>query len=216
MVSIAEVKEQLASLDQQVEILIGGIPASFKTSVATHLASQLGLSMIGTDQLRALARVYDDNPFLQGTTHTRWQLLGGSDYLVEGFLKQGEVMQPIIEAARDYHRARGEHCVIEGVHVVPGLTSPPKVGIQLLMVIDDPHLQQARMHHKFSRDPEEAVLWTDEKTQQLQVIEQELVSRASAIARDSYQINAQQELNNCQQQALTVLVDNLTSRGVLN
>lgn len=168
----------LTPLPVPLEILIGGIPGSYKSSLALRLAVELRLSLAGTDQLRALARRYDSDPLLQGKTHDRYKLFGGAEeFLLEGFLGQCGLMQPPIRAVRDYHRQRGEGCVIEGVHVVPGMTDPAQPGLMLILSLDSAEKQLERMLMKRRYAPL-MEQWTRAKAQESIRIQKMLVDNA--------------------------------------
>jgi len=185
------------------EILIGGVPGSYKTSLASRLCADLRMPGAGTDELRAVARSYDTDPFLSGKTHDRWQLLGDVEaFLLEGFLRQAEAMQPAVRAVRDYHRRRDENCLIEGVHIVPGL-SDPSDGVMLIMALSSAETQLRRMISKRRQAPGMEP-WTQSKADQSMRI-QELLLENAARATGVVVLDADGDLDDCLRQAKEVI-----------
>src|ERR1035437_435864 len=105
-----------------LEVLIGGVPGTLKTTTAVLLGSRLDLPVVGTDQMRAVQRVYDDSPFLLGTTHTRWELLGTEEEnLTTGVLLQSELVRTAVLEVEGENLSRAQGQIIEGVHLIPQL-----------------------------------------------------------------------------------------------
>jgi 2-phosphoglycerate kinase len=174
-----DLAQVLQASNRPVEVLIGGIPGTFKSSTALRLAAELGVGVAGCDELRNTAQHYDKDPILAGETHTRWRLIGGPEHLVDGFLAQARLMTPLLDRIRDWRLNRGEHLVVEGVHVIPGMSAAPAIGVAALLIVN-PAVEIARMQQKFARVPDIAARWDEHKGTALAEIQAELVGRARA------------------------------------
>lgn len=162
-------------------VLIGGVPGTLKTSTAVALAASSASAVAGTDELREVLRLYDADPFLAGTTHTRWQLLG--DYtqarLIEGHRRQALALQPAVSQVIAKRQARGEALVVEGVHLLPSLYAEAP-GRRVLLVDHDAERLRQRLEAKFPLRPDLAARWQEDKVAQLLDLQEALVADAQA------------------------------------
>ena len=169
-------RSALNELEDPVEVLIGGVPGTLKTSTATLLGASLGIPVVGTDQIRAVQRIYDPSPFLAGETHTRWELLGDeASNLTRGVSRQSELVREAVLDASAENLRRGEHFIFEGAHLLPQLY--PKAPRRLRVLLYDQNLERLarRMRGKFAHREELADRWGEEKVEQLGAIQQWLL-----------------------------------------
>lgn len=117
-------RRKINSLEKPLVIFIYGTPGARKSSTAVRLAAKLGIKVaIGTDQIRDILKLCLKNPFLEGPTHNRWQLIGQRtpENMVKGYLAQAELVKTAVLEVLKLAAYRGENMIIEGVHLFPGL-----------------------------------------------------------------------------------------------
>lgn len=117
-------QRKIESLKKPLVIFVCGVPGTRKSSTAVQLAAKLGIKIvIGTDQIRDVLRPHINNPFLEGATHNRWQLIGERTpgNIIKGYLTQSALLKRDIMTILELARNRGENIIIEGVHLFPGL-----------------------------------------------------------------------------------------------
>jgi len=137
-------------------LLLGGVPGTLKTSTTHRLAALGGFFAVSsTDDLREALLLSSSDPFLAGTSHTRYELLGEytPERLFEGFKRQALCLQPAVTALLARARLRGCDTVVEGVHVLPSLYEQEEVLTVLLVERDFERLQH-RLEDKFPTRPE--------------------------------------------------------------
>ena len=123
----------LSRMHKPLIILIGGSTGVGKSTIATMLASRLGIvRIVSTDAVREIMRVFFSSE-LMPTIHTssfsagdalRQPLPEDVDPVVAGFREQ--TLSVMVGARALINRAitEGTHLIIEGTHVAPGFVKP--------------------------------------------------------------------------------------------
>jgi 2-phosphoglycerate kinase len=150
-------------------LLLGGIPGTLKTSTALRLAADGDFfAAVSTDDLREALRQRSDDPFLAGTSHTRFELLG--EYtparLFEGFKRQAVLLQPSVEAVLRRAQERGCSSIVEGVHILPSLYRDADLP-QVVLVERDRERLKSRLLGKFPTRPGLRARFDEPKLDQL-------------------------------------------------
>jgi len=131
--------------DKPLLVLLGGVPGSGKSSVATDLANSLGIVRTqSTDMLREVMRVLIPqrvSPLLHTSSFNAGAALGrdelpgapGAEPLVYGFQRQCELVEVACQAV--LQRAIGERVsmIVEGVHIRPTLLQHIATGDALIV-----------------------------------------------------------------------------------
>ena len=150
-------------------VLLGGVPGVLKTSTAIRLAATGGFhALTSTDDLREALRLSSPDPFLEGVSHTRYELLGEytPERLFQGFRRQAELLCPAVRAVVSRAQARGCDCVVEDVHLLPSLYADLDALLVVLVERDFERLQR-RLEAKFPDRPALAARFDEQKLTQL-------------------------------------------------
>lgn len=138
-------------LDQPLIILLGGATGVGKSTIATMLASRLGITrVIPTDAIREVMRsLFTEDIF--PTLHTssfdaarlvRHPLTRSADPVIVGFRDQASAVAVGIEALVQRALSEGTDLIVEGAHVVPGFLDEKRfrgeaVIVPMLVTVDD-------------------------------------------------------------------------------
>jgi 2-phosphoglycerate kinase len=138
-------------LEQPLIILLGGATGVGKSTIATMLASRLGITrVIPTDAIREVMRsLFTEDIF--PTLHTssfdaarlvRHPLTRSADPVVVGFRDQASAVAVGIEALVQRAVSEGTDLIVEGAHVVPGFLDDKRfhgeaVIVPMLVTVDD-------------------------------------------------------------------------------
>ncbi|MBM3233724.1 hypothetical protein FJZ19_01380 [Candidatus Pacearchaeota archaeon] len=123
-------------------ILIGGVPGTGKSTLATELAKSFGIEhVIHTDIIRDVMRSYEDktkNPLLFDVSHKCWKYFGelNNCNVIKGFFEHTFLMKSIIKKLIFNNIKAGTSAVIEGVHITPflALEIPKNIPIFILSI----------------------------------------------------------------------------------
>jgi 2-phosphoglycerate kinase len=144
-------------LDLPLVVLIGGATGVGKSTIATMLASRLGITrVIPTDAIREVLRAGFTKEIFP-TLHTssfdaarlvRHPLPRGADPVVVGFRDQASAVAVGVEALARRAIEEGTDLIIEGAHVVPGfLDGEPFAGqavvVPIVVTVDDEELHRS-------------------------------------------------------------------------
>ncbi len=176
--------------DRPLIVLIGGTTGVGKSSVATQLASRLGIvRIVSTDAVREVMRGMVSAELLP-TLHVSsfrtgevWDQLvrPDTDLVLAGFVRQATVVASGVQHLLRRAVVEQSDLILEGVHLLPGgleLPSPDEaVVVQLVLVLDD--VQAHRSHflgrrESSARPPQRYLDYFGE----IRRIQEELVRRA--------------------------------------
>jgi 2-phosphoglycerate kinase len=151
---------ELAELDLPIIVLIGGATGTGKSTVATEVAYRLGITRVtSTDFVRQTLRAFFSPEFMPSIHYSSFEAGKGLrsaeeeevDPLLHGFLDQTRNVLVGVNAAIERSLAEGWSTVLEGVHLVPGMTAPiaDALVVQCVLAIDS---EDAHASHFWIRD----------------------------------------------------------------
>ncbi len=147
----------VTQLDVPLVVLIGGATGVGKSTIATMLASRLGITrVVPTDAVREVMRAMFSED-LMPTLHTssfdaarlvRHPLPRSADPVIIGFREQASAVAVGVEALISRAAEEGTDLIVEGAHVVPGFVdeTPFKgraVVVPLVVTVDDEELHRS-------------------------------------------------------------------------
>jgi 2-phosphoglycerate kinase len=174
--------ESVRRLDLPMIILIGGTTGVGKSTIATQLASRLGITrVVSTDAVREVLRsafTPEMFPTLYSSSFTadeavRQPIPHSGDRLIIGFREQAAAVAVGAQALIDRAIAEGTDLILEGAHLVPGflegVDTDKAVIVSLLLVVDDEDLHRSHFHWR-SRDarPKDRYLKNFKKIRRIQ------------------------------------------------
>jgi 2-phosphoglycerate kinase len=149
--------QEVARLDVPIVVLIGGATGVGKSTIATMLASRLGITrVIPTDAIREVLRsAFTEDIF--PTIHTssfdaarlvRHPLPRGADPVVVGFRDQASAVAVGVDALLRRAIEEGTNLIIEGAHLVPGFLDRKQfegeaVVVPMVVTVDDEELHRS-------------------------------------------------------------------------
>jgi 2-phosphoglycerate kinase len=112
--------------DRPLVILIGGATGTGKSTVATKIAYELGITRLtSTDSIRQTLRAFFSRDFMPTIHYSSFAagdaLPDADDPLVTGFLEQSRTVLVGVQASIERAVQEGWSIIFEGVHLVPGL-----------------------------------------------------------------------------------------------
>lgn len=146
--------QQAQERDRPLILLIGGSTGAGKSTVATQVASKLGITrIVSTDAVRDVMRATISADLLPHLHVSSFEAVDAvevtsprvrveaSDPLLTGFLRQTRAVAIGIQQVLRRAVAEQVDTVIEGVHLVPGLLELPRpeeaIVVQVLLCIED-------------------------------------------------------------------------------
>jgi 2-phosphoglycerate kinase len=149
---------RLDRLERPLVVLIGGTTGVGKSTLATMLASRLGITrVIATDVIRQVLRAFFTAEAMPTVHHSAFEAGGVAGYRDQAE-RVGTGIAAIVERAAD----EAKPMVVEGVHVVPGGVHPRVrercVLVEALVVVDDPELHRAHFSMRPGSRPAERYL----------------------------------------------------------
>jgi 2-phosphoglycerate kinase len=180
---------RLRKLDHPLLVLIGGVTGVGKSTVATQLASRLGITrVIATDQLRQVVRAFFSHDFMPSVHHSSFNVASAlSAYAddasgtIAGFLRQAHDLAPGIDAL--VHRAAAEvtPLVLEGVHLLPEIPDrrlrTQVIDVQVLLAVRDEQAHRAHFHMRGMQTPRAPGRYLD-ALDRIRVLQDYLIERA--------------------------------------
>lgn len=152
----------VTQLEAPLVILIGGATGVGKSTIATMLASRLGMTrVIPTDAIREVMRAMLTET-LMPTLHTssfdaarlvRYPVPRGSDPTVIGFREQAAAVAVGIEALIARAAGEGTDLIVEGAHLVPGFVDEARfkgraVVVPIVVTVDDEEQHRSHFHSR--------------------------------------------------------------------
>jgi 2-phosphoglycerate kinase len=154
----------VAELDIPLIVLIGGATGVGKSTIATQLATRLGITrVVSTDAVREVLRsafTAEMFPTLYASsfdadTAVRQPIPHSGDRLIIGFREQAAAVSVGTQRLIDRSIAEGTDMILEGAHLVPGfleqIETSEAVIVPLLVVVDDEELHRSHFFRR-SRD----------------------------------------------------------------
>ena len=174
--------ESVAELDEPLIILIGGATGVGKSTIATQLATRLGITrVVSTDAVREVLRsaftaqmfptLYSSS--FEADSAVRQPIPSSGDRLIIGFREQAAAVAVGAQALIDRAVAEGTDMILEGAHLVPGflqsVDSEKAVIVSLLVTVDDEQIHRDHFHRR-SRDarPKDRYLKSFDKIRRIQ------------------------------------------------
>lgn len=156
--------QSVAELDIPLIILIGGATGVGKSTIATQLATRLGITrVVSTDAVREVLRsAFTAEMFptlyassFEADSAVRQPIPHSGDRLIIGFREQAAAVAVGAQALIDRALAEGTDMILEGAHLVPGflqsVDSDKAVIVSLLISVDDEELHRSHFYRR-SRD----------------------------------------------------------------
>lgn len=148
--------QSVAALDIPLIILIGGSTGSGKSTIATQLATRLGITrVVSTDAVREVLRsAFTQEMFptlytssFEADKAIRQPIPHTGDRLIIGFREQARAVAVGAQSLIDRAIAEGTDMIIEGAHLVPGflegVDSDEALIVPLLVVVEDEDLHRS-------------------------------------------------------------------------
>ncbi|MGH9150726.1 MAG: 2-phosphoglycerate kinase [Acidimicrobiales bacterium] len=151
--------QSINRLESPLVILLGGATGVGKSTIATMLASRLGITrIIPTDAIREVMRsMFSENllPTLQTSSFSadsvvRHPLPRSADPVIIGFSEQASAVAVGIEALVSRAIDEGTDVILEGAHIVPGFFDRSRfagkaVVVLMVVTIDDEELHRSHL-----------------------------------------------------------------------
>jgi 2-phosphoglycerate kinase len=149
-------------------VLLGGTTGVGKSTIATMLASRLGVNrVIATDVIRQVLRAFFTHEAMPTVHYSAFEAGG-----IAGYRDQAEHVGTGITAIVDRAANEAKPVVVEGVHVVPGGVHPRTrercVLVEALIVVEDQDLHRGHFSHRRGTRPAERYLANFEDIRRLQ------------------------------------------------
>lgn len=157
--------QSVAELDIPLIILLGGATGVGKSTIATQLATRLGITrVVSTDAVRQVLRsafTAEMFPTLYASSFeagdaVRQPIPHSGDRLIIGFREQAAVVAVGAQALIDRAIEEGTDIIIEGAHLVPGflesIESEDAVIVPLLVTMEDEELHRSHFYLR-AREP---------------------------------------------------------------
>jgi 2-phosphoglycerate kinase len=152
--------EALERLELPLLVLVGGATGTGKSTVATEVAHRLGITRVSsTDVVRQTMRAFFSHEFMPSIHYSSFEAgqamsgFGGDeeDPHLAGFLDQTRNVLVGVQAVLARALEEGYSLALEGVHIVPGMTVPPRGSLvcQVLLAIED---EEDHAAHFWTRD----------------------------------------------------------------
>ena len=153
--------QSVAELNIPLIILLGGATGAGKSTIATQLATRLGITrVVSTDAIREVLRstlTEEMFPTLYASSFeadkaVRQPIPHSGDRLIIGFREQAAAVAVGAQALIDRAIAEGTDMILEGAHLVPGflesIESDEAVIVPLLIAVEDEDLHRGHFYRR--------------------------------------------------------------------
>ena len=153
--------QSVAELNIPLIILLGGATGAGKSTIATQLATRLGITrVVSTDAIREVLRstlTEEMFPTLYASSFeadkaVRQPIPHSGDRLIIGFREQAAAVAVGGQALIDRAIAEGTDMILEGAHLVPGflesVESDEAVIVPLLVAVEDEDLHKSHFYRR--------------------------------------------------------------------
>lgn len=153
--------QSVAELNRPLIILLGGATGAGKSTIATQLATRLGITrVVSTDAIREVLRstlTEEMFPTLYASSFeadkaVRQPIPHSGDKLIIGFREQAAAVAVGAQALIDRAIAEGTDMILEGAHLVPGflesVESDEAVIVPLLVSVEDEELHKSHFYRR--------------------------------------------------------------------
>jgi 2-phosphoglycerate kinase len=149
---------RLDRLDRPLVVLIGGTTGVGNSTLATMLASRLGITrVIATDVIRQVLRAFFTHEAMPSVHYSAFEMGG-----VEGYADQAERVGTGVAAIVERAANEAKPVVVEGVHVLPGSLDRSLrsrcVPVEALLVVEDDERHRGHFSHRPGNRPAERYL----------------------------------------------------------
>lgn len=151
--------QSVAELDLPLIILIGGATGVGKSTIATQLATRLGITrVVSTDAVREVLRsAFTEQMFptlysssFEADEAVRQPIPHSGDRLIIGFREQAAAVAVGAQSLINRAIAEGTDLILEGAHLVPGflqsIETDYAVVVPLLVTVEDEELHQSHFY----------------------------------------------------------------------
>lgn len=151
--------QSVAELDMPLIILLGGATGVGKSTIATQLATRLGITrVVSTDAVREVLRsAFTAEMFptlyvssFEADTAVRQPIPHSGDRLIIGFREQAAAVAVGAQALIDRAIAEGTDMILEGAHLVPGFLQSADtdraVVVPLVLIVDDEEIHRSHFY----------------------------------------------------------------------
>jgi 2-phosphoglycerate kinase len=140
---------ELQELDLPILVLVGGATGTGKSTVATEVAHRLGITRVtSTDFVRQTMRAFFSPEFMPSVHFSSFEVgealpaaeKEAGDPLMVGFIDQTRNVLVGVQASIDRALEEGWSMVLEGVHLLPGMLTPPTepaLVVHVVLAIED-------------------------------------------------------------------------------
>ena len=153
--------QSVAELNIPLIILLGGATGAGKSTIATQLATRLGITrVVSTDAIREVLRstlTKEMFPTLYASSFeadkaVQQPIPHSGDRLIIGFREQAAAVAVGAQALIDRAIAEGTDMILEGAHLVPGfletVESDEAVIVSLLVAVEDEDLHKGHFYRR--------------------------------------------------------------------
>jgi 2-phosphoglycerate kinase len=153
--------QSVAELDIPLIILLGGATGVGKSTIATQLATRLGITrVVSTDAVREVLRsAFTEEMFptlyvssFEADTAVRQPIPHSGDRLIIGFREQAAAVAVGVHALIDRAVEEGTDMILEGAHLVPGflqgIDTDRAVVVPLLLSVDDEEIHRSHFYRR--------------------------------------------------------------------
>lgn len=166
-------------LDRPLIVMLGGTTGVGKSTLATMLASRLGISrVIATDVIRQVLRAFFSHDFMPAVHYSAYEAgkavdqgTGGDTDLV-GYLTQARSVGTGVQAIVERAAREGTPMVVEGVHLIPGMLAPDLrariVLVEAMVTVNDEDLHRGHFSMRGPQRPAERYLARFDEIRKLQ------------------------------------------------